>query len=327
MREEHSKHNPGQSAEDIEWHLSAGAEHKDRTLLNHETFYCNGKRIEFYGVSHIPETAKKYAHEFHEAFKSAGTVLLECGPHTSMGHSDKSRDLVQEAAKLYEGRELSEEELCNFLDMHRPGVRFFNMMKYLAENYNKPIVSADPLTLAVDEKLVDREIFISKAKIFLAMEAAGLGMAIDSKRFKSGSSPATSKKSVLGRRAFVGLMGGVMAASGASALITNENNNHRLQRADNKLGILIHNLLDYRNVVVAEGLDRLTRDSNIKEPIVVVYGDYHRREIRFYLEHPKERKVKRNTYKPYDQLAEPRMKKFNFDQQNKSWLIESEDSL
>ncbi len=80
---------------------------------------------------------------------------------------------------------------------------------------------------------------------------------------------------------------------------------------------LSYGLLDFRNIIIADGIEKLTKLEDGK--MVAVHGDAHSDPIDFYLMNPTARK-KRLAYFPYEQIAEARIKKFVY--KRKGWTLE-----
>ena len=116
----------------------------------------------------------------------------------------------------------------------------------------------------------------------------------------------------ISRRAFIGGMMS-MAASGALTSLSkvaeffDKQTDKSVGRKDNPLGQFLYNLEDYRNLVVPEALEELSR-REITGPIVVIYGDTHRSALKHYTFAPKERGTKRKIYSPYDEVLSPKMR-------------------
>ncbi len=76
-------------------------------------------------------------------------------------------------------------------------------------------------------------------------------------------------------------------------------------------------MLDFRNLMIAEGLDKMTRLDY--DNILLIHGEAHSDPIHFYATHPAHRK-KRFLYYPYELLGRKGIRKFVYN--NKKWNIE-----
>ena len=68
-------------------------------------------------------------------------------------------------------------------------------------------------------------------------------------------------------------------------------------------------LMDFRNIMIAEGLDRLTRDNTGKK-VTVIYGAFHRKPVEKYARDPMLRKIKTPSYVEFNHELDPAMIKY-----------------
>lgn len=141
------------------------------------------------------------------------------------------------------------------------------------------------------------------------------------KRYKK-----VAEKQGLTRRGFLkGLFGyGVAVGAGASMLSGSHLGVIAKQLISENLlmkyGIddtLSYGLMDFRNLIIAEGIEKLTEIRDGK--IVAIHGDAHSNPVDYYLMNPIARK-KRLAYFPYEQIAEARIKKFVY--KRRGWTLE-----
>lgn len=64
--------------------------------------------------------------------------------------------------------------------------------------------------------------------------------------------------------------------------------------------VLSFGLTDYRNVAIADGIDRLSREDDGIRKIASIHGNAHADTVRGYLEDAELREIKKNLYLPYD---------------------------
>lgn len=100
-----------------------------------------------------------------------------------------------------------------------------------------------------------------------------------------------------------------LAGIGISALKENE----KLEVELNSAQLTAYGLTDYRNVVIAEGLSRLSQGLSKKIKVAVVYGASHTNAIREYLEQPKLRALKFQLYKPFRDVAPPMISAYKYE--------------
>ncbi len=188
---------------------------------------------------------------------------------------EKSDQLVGEADPAKISKEITEQTA-------------FYMMVYDALSYmRKPLHSIDPLTpkqLAMDEKVKDAGITMQVLGGF-----GGVVCAIDATETRR-----------LSRRGFLAALGG----SAATFLLGNN-----LMRTTGFKGLtttydgytpeefFTTSSFDYRNVMIAKGLDLLAEKRFEKgRPVSAMYGALHPDHIQFYLKHPSIRQAKELCY-------------------------------
>jgi len=269
-----------------------------KEFFHKESFQLNGKDFELCGVAHIPETIELHHQELETAIKKASAIVVEMGPDVeSLRSTLKNTNLIEEAKA----------ELGEFF-------HFYEYISRLAGTQNKLVINADPSEGGKGEEyfrdgglLYEKDEQIQNVKTLIS---AGLPVALIAFALRNKFGEIMQKK--ISRRAFLGGMLGA-AASGSMASLSkmadgfNNLTDKFVGIKDNPLGQFLYNLADYRDLVVAEALDDLSK-REIKGPIVVIYGDTHRSALRHYTFAPKERKLKRQTYLPYDKVLPPKMR-------------------
>lgn len=214
-----------------------------------------------------------------------------------------------------EGADLNEEaknEINEFF-------HFYEYISTLAGAQNKLVINADPSEGEGGEKFF-RDIAASNEKDEQVQNiknliSAGLPIALIAFGLRKKIGELMREK--ISRRAFIGGMLGTMASGSIVSLSKvadyfDKQTDKFVGRKDNPLGQFLYNLQDYRNLVVPEALDDLSK-REIKGPIVVIYGDTHRSALKHYALSPKERKLKRQTYLPYDKVLSPKMRMYKPD--------------
>ncbi|MEK7465128.1 MAG: hypothetical protein AAB591_01780, partial [Patescibacteria group bacterium] len=97
-------------------------------------------------------------------------------------------------------------------------------------------------------------------------------------------------------------------------------------RGENPLGAALYDGLDYRDVITASGLEKITRSTDLKGPVVLICGDGHRVPTRHYAESPFERSAKAKAYVPYTKVITPRLRRFRHDAE-RGWQVTREEEL
>lgn len=263
-----------------------------------EKFKLNGKDVVVYGLAHIPETFSLYRNEIEDAISKASIVVLE-GVKTASGLNDP--------------RLFSEYTYPAF-----PG-----QMEWLAATHNKLVVTADPRnfslnkdTLALLSELDKENTDIEKIKKIISSSGPPISLAATAVAiidYKKGII-----KRPMTRRAFLGVAAASAGASltaSLSELATLKDISPDRGRQDNPLGAFLYELMDYRNVVVAEGLNRLSKNKIVTNngPIVVFYGDAHRTALKHYAESPTERSLKLKSYLSFNDISKPKLRIFKAD--------------
>ncbi|MBI5222285.1 MAG: hypothetical protein HY980_02200 [Candidatus Magasanikbacteria bacterium] len=325
-----------------------GAEKKDnqdplgiKEFWQEGKFQINGTDVETYGVAHRPETlqVKECRDKIESAISRSSIVLLEGEPDVT----DKkfSFQEISDLAKFL-GLEIPEQKLKS--DYRRivdknPYADFFKQIQIIAADHQVRIASADPAGDSYKALLLqkcDLDVQEIKQLIMLLSTVGCLGsMGLDKilSFFDKNQShvdvkqtpPATST-----RRKFLKSIAGISGLAAFSGFFSSSASALRSlsgplkgSRAENPIGFALYDLMDFRDVVVAEGLDVLSKKINGQGPIVVIYGSAHIGGIQFYAEHPLERKAKLLTYGPFVVKSDLGTRVYEFDTEWK--LIENID--
>ncbi|MBL7100599.1 MAG: hypothetical protein ISS23_01450 [Nanoarchaeota archaeon] len=84
--------------------------------------------------------------------------------------------------------------------------------------------------------------------------------------------------------------------------------------------LLLYGHDDYRETLIAGGINKLCRKNKGLKKIVCFHGDGHSKPIRTYLKHPILRKIKKLAYLPYHLLSNRRVREYVHD--GESWKLE-----
>jgi len=77
--------------------------------------------------------------------------------------------------------------------------------------------------------------------------------------------------------------------------------------------ILMHNLIDYRNAVVAKGIERYVKEHPEKKKILVLYGQAHSAPLAQYLQSPNLRAVKHATYPEFQTVINEQLQEYRYE--------------
>jgi len=331
--------------------------------IRHETFELHGARIEFFGIKHTTPFLNQHRETLTNAIRNAAIVFLEGAPHTEGIFSEET---IKELQSFFSrrGYQPSRESIERFILEKKQGFAFYAALEDIAAKYGKPIATADPAAAMGDafEKLIIGKTFedidddterartalIIGGILLAALPSCGNNLKECLKNLmpktsdaeenakaeqKSEQLPREQKpKGKMSRRNFLRVLGGSIAAPAilsetASALFKkNMEPPGYGRRTDNPLGAFLYDSIDYRDVSVAEGLERLARSMNGKGAIAIIYGDAHRASIKHYASSPKERSIKTNVYLPYRAAAPPKLEVFEYDKKN-GWKIKRREAL
>jgi hypothetical protein len=315
------------------------AKERDNFTIEH-----NGCSIEFYGVSHIPQTWLAQGEKLMAAISNADTVIIESNPSTvSEGEGRKlahqvATTVVKEnpsMAKILGSPEALENFIAqDFFSDKNVFFKFFRPAARIASAGEKQVLSADPeygqtLTATMLEAMLDIGATIGDqldtARIFAQAAAVGVGggtamRSVMQSKFDAAKAPTKEQKETIGRRGF---LKGMAAMFGASMI------NHSLDipkikggLGEEKDGVIpadarLYNTLDYRNLVVAKGLDTYIKQNPGKK-ILVLYGMAHVRGIENYLKNPTLTSIKDAVYGPFAQGRTPHMNEYKMNE-NGDW--------
>lgn len=294
-----------------------------------EFFRHKNADIAFFGLSHVPETLKRYGKELRRAIDGAALIFLEGAPVSEDRFDPK---VLKEEAALVEklvgwpkkGWSLTPEGLRDLLERSE-GIQFFRAVDEMARLAGKPIAVADPLERTSHvEKLRMRDDDAENVKEILAMLGATSAVALIGdiiarplKHHRAGSAPLSTGKIL--RRTFLKGAGALAASVGAAtglSRIADEVGKLNVEagsRTGSPLGAFIYSGQDYRDVVIARAIDALAARHRDRRPITVIYGALHREPVKHYLENPAELSAKLELYRPYWDASRPTLRIFRYD--------------
>lgn len=315
-----------------------------------EEFEMNGKKVILCGVIHAPETFEAHRKDLEEEIQKASIIVLEGAPKAA--HMDSPRVIRMIKSFLEKKGVKASENSIAFNIVVNPNLKFFSKVEGLAQIHGKRIVTVDPG--AVDEEkialheLQKRDEEVQAIKLLSALGGIlGLGTLVLTEEMKK--SKRKEKKNPSTRRTFLkglfGFLGGVGIASRIASqyeedfdekvksyakkgILSDEEFAEELKkgRIDNPLGALLYDWRDFRNVGVAKGLEALTKRSDLGDgPIVMIYGDSHRRAIEHYALSPREREAKYVAYAPYHDIAPLELR--IYEPKDEDWVLKEKQEL
>ncbi len=283
-----------------------------------EQLEVNGRTVELIGVSHEPATLRipEYQKKIEAAIANAAVVVLEGGPDMRKLYS---LDLLLKLMK----EPMPEASRADALAIYKsfendPLILFFTEIQAMAARALTDIATLDPsedlyksvrLEYENIESEKDKETLLVLAITTFFGSGAGLAFREMQQRRQA------EKSGGMSRRTFLKAMAGSAAVAGMSqaSILASENTYSYQDREENPLSFALYNSVDYRDVTIAEGIDKLTKESEETGPIEVIYGSKHIAGIRHYLENPVERKARLLAYGPFSGSPEDTFKVFTYD--------------
>lgn len=288
---------------------------EERIKFNREVFRHGKMRIDFIGVTHEPETLLQYRDQIESAILNADLVVLERSPD-DVGTGDLSPTELADGSVEIFGGEI-----------------FYKEMERLAAKHGKRILHIDPMKtvpiqggkyydipLAQSEKeMKDLHGKIGVAGMVPATALLVNGLVGDIRKFiREGALKEDREQSFLpamNRRTFLkGAVYGTAALAGADAIINASDSGY--YRGAPKA--ILHGTQDYRDVIAADGIDKLEQSLTKSISVAMIYGASHQEGIRTYLDNPNLRKTKRGLYKELDEVAHPEIRLYAFQKSRES---------
>jgi hypothetical protein len=257
------------------------------------------------GVTHIAETIPLYRKEMEEKVKASDFTILETA--NEVDDPELARGRVVLAGK---------------------DDTFFLAVEQMVRKHGRSLVRTDPVYDYGDSPKEYRErLFELDKKVAGLAKLAGLGAAVTgvtgggivAERVINKTGALISKKSGdeavdprLNRRDFLRLSAAsAVAAGGYSILADNHEHASGYRYQGNRAAL--YNLTDYRDAVIAEGINKLAQSFSKKMKATLVFGAAHIDFIKYYLENPTVRTAKLKIYKPYREISHPELSAHRFE--------------
>ena len=196
---------------------------------------------------------------------------------------------------------------------------YYGDITSIVRKYNLPVYVPDSAKIS--------HIALEAIQIYVGAKLMGLGKLEKKLRKKIKQSlnnekdPVTEKNKQISRRKLFGHLGKIALGSlllyGPLSGIINPMVLSEERVADDVLAY--STCTDYRSILMAEGLEKMSKQDNIEERIIFFTGKVHVSQIKTYLENPQFRK-KRMLYLPQDLITDTTVKKY-IPTENNFWKL------
>ncbi len=269
---------PGVSRHDLE----AAFVREVQSLTKEEQVQLKNLTIKMIGVPHSAEAIPVLRPRLESTIETIDFVVLERG--------------VQVADPAY-----ARLEKINY----NPGAVFFFQIEEMAKTHQKGIILTDPgyTYEGTEEQQWDYQEQLLNLDKSLQQYLGESGAIATTAGLVATAAVATQtvKKKSINRRDFLKFGAGVaLTGSGLGTIGIVKNNEDHVSLAlapDERLAV--YNFFDYRDVVVAEGLDNFAQSLPQPASATLIFGVGHIDGIKYYLENPKVRAAKLAAYKPF----------------------------
>lgn len=282
-----------------------------------ESLGYKGVELNFMGVNHNMVTFEAYRERFEKEISKSNAVLLEGAPRAE-GLIDDKGQFTDEAVRSYQQvHKLSTQEIKSRLERLRGVVDFFANIERSAGSQGKDIMIFDPFSM--DPNKVSSRQQLQLADMNLGLKMTALTTLSGTAATVGGFFTAKDvfKKKHSRRAALAGIGASLSAVVTGSALLAKPFEHQRIATAEslnnpNPLTFSLMDFIDYRNAAIAYTFTALADQGRLDSKIAGIYGDGHRAQIRYYLEHPTQRDLKLSSvYGSMIEVAPPAYKRFS----------------
>lgn len=193
---------------------------------------------------------------------------------------------------------------------------FFAKVEDYAAEMGKRIISLDPKYIATESDLETYDDNVDSGKKILGISGLAATLLLDLVTKTRGIKEKAQPSSISRRRFLQGTLG--VAASLVPLL------SHRLVYKGSKHTILDempnvfpHDMNDFRNVIIAEGLTQLDQRSEEGVSVGAIYGADHGPKVKDYVLSPTKRTAQLALYADYRKITHPHVRVF--EHQNNAW--------
>ncbi len=308
------------------------------------SFELNGTTIEMYGVFHGRGMFEQYREHLEKAIHNASAVIVEAAPTAEGVYSPEIIEAIRDWIKRQD-IVASDEEITQFvLSLQKnEHLKFYADVEKIVAQEGRPLITIDPRLAqnTIQGKFEEREQDVALAKKIGAIGGSGLFLSLALYDFVSRQqekSSETDKKSgpqKMSRREFLKtttkVVVGLSSLLALGSLIAEQHEpKGKIQikrgRTENPAGPLLYNLMDFRNVAVAQGLHMASKENFGDGPIVLIYGSAHLDAIQHYSQRDTEREIKYQSYLPYREVDPPVFRVYSWSEEN-NWLKEEESNI
>lgn len=270
-------------------------------------FPLHSHTVRLCGVAHLPETLEvsEINNNIVKAIERAGVVFLESVPWEWENDKDLERNRIK-FEMMYSFVEAIglEIERKDFIYEFERAMSFFANVADIAKQNGKRIAVVDPLKSLRLSALLDRcDSQIDLAK--LVFGGGGIGALVIEellRKQKNKKQMVSTHGPLLTRRRFLqGALASFAAVPLLSKIASDELPLHSIEgrRTKGRLGILLYDMFDYRNVCVANAVYEFSK----MESVAAVYGSAHVADISHYAQHDGERDIKKTMYAQYENVV------------------------
>ena len=258
--------------------------------------------IEMMGIAHITESLPRCRGKIEAAIKDSDFLILENIVEAKDSNLARGGGVAVSSDGMF------------FLEVER-----------MVRKYGKGLVTTDPYygdgTQEKEHKdsMEGRERLVKDARVLAGVTGAiasvgGGGLVAASVLEKLSKNNMPVGESRVSRRDFL-----KFSAAGAGALLSHkvaggvsaEDKNYGNPNTGDPS--FDYQLNDYRDVVIAEGIDMMSRSFTRKRKVSLLFGAHHLKGIRYYLDHPDIRRAKMALYEPFQQVADPKLRAYHFE--------------
>lgn len=256
----------------------------------------NGKDVYFVGITHNPEYFSDHRQKLEEMIKKGSIIVPEIFPFEKSGNVEAPFDDAEGSEK------------------------FYWYVSEVAKREHKTVVCVDP------------HVEIKFAYAAGAMVGAGLATWLIA--YFEALENIKKRKITRGKFLAIAVAGAIgYSLAGASplniplrALESLVKGQDQVVKEASEYGIddkLAYEAVNYRNVRIARGLDKLTRElPQNSGPIVVIYGAAHPKVIQSYIHDNRfEAEIKSKLYKPFSMVSDETIRTYT--PENNTWVLKS----
>ena len=319
---------------------------REKFTIKEKEGSVNGQDFHFLGVAHTPETLLFEREKLEDAIKNSGAVVLEGAPEIAgLLDPEFQKKIYEELMVVLKDKVKVDEWIKENITNHPFGT-FFHEMEQLAKKYGKPVITIDPHSGPNSSKHLLREWMGNGDALQAKVGAIQMGMvggwgagaftglgflalgSVEKQRERRAHRQKQEEQEPRdvvgvaenapenpGRRKF--LAG--MAVLGVTAVVTPtvalsvfEQEPERAGGDKPLVASLLFDAIDYRNVAVARGIDRLTQQEKYQGPLAIIYGSYHTDTMINYLNSPTLRDLKYEAYAPLRDIKPPQIGEYRY---------------